>query len=364
MSTNVDVYSPYYFPTMANYDDSISSSVDYDYSSGLCDRSEVRQFSQYFQPAFYWCVCLLGAIGNILVVVLYAFYKRIKTMTDVYLLNLSIADLLFLCTLPFWALNASIGWRFGSSLCKIVSGVYKINLFSCMFLLTCISFDRYIAIVLATKAHYSKNKRLLQSKLVCLFVWIIATILSFPEFAFSSTNESQMTCSSNYPSKNMKVVAFALQVTFGFLLPLVIMMICYSLITWTLLQTKRFQKHKAIKVIVAVVSTFVLTQLPYNSFLIVKLLDADNITITDCNTLKNVDIATQITQSIAFLHCCLNPFLYAFIGVKFRQHLLKFLKDIGCFNQRQFLKLFKPQPGTSKRSSVVSESETFGTFVL
>ncbi|XP_067910968.1 C-C chemokine receptor type 9-like [Heterodontus francisci] len=351
--------------TVSDYNLEYSGYLDYDEeSSGMCRRSEVRQFAQYFIPPFYIIVFLSGFAGNILVVVLYAFYKRMRTMTDVYLLNLAIADLLFLSTLPFWALDAKLGWIFGTFLCKMVRGLYKINFFSCMLLLTCISIDRYIVIVKAIKARASKNKILLHSKLISLIVWVIAIVLSLPEFCYSVKDEAPKSCLPVYPGKILKAAGFAVQVTVGFFLPLAVMIFCYSMIIWKLLQAKNFQKHRAIKVIGTVVSVFVLSQLPYNSIMIVKAMDAVNITITDCKTLKNVDIATQITESIAFLHSCLNPFLYAFLGVKFRQDLLKIMKDVGCFSQQPFRRVIRPQQSSWKHSSVYSETETTGTLSL
>ncbi len=49
-------------------------------------------------------IVLVGGVGNLVVVWIYLnFRRRLKTMTDVYLLNLAVADLLFLVTLPLWA---------------------------------------------------------------------------------------------------------------------------------------------------------------------------------------------------------------------------------------------------------------------
>ncbi|GCB71697.1 hypothetical protein scyTo_0006040, partial [Scyliorhinus torazame] len=359
-------------PAMSGYDDdwnislsAVTDSYPYDYDdvfSGFCSGSEVRQFVQSFVPPFYFIVFLSGFVGNILVVVLYTFYKRMRNMTDVYLLNLAIADLLFLCTLPFWAIDARLDWIFGDYLCKTVKGCYKINFFSCMLLLTCISIDRYIAIVKAIKARTLKNKILLHSKLISLIVWVTAVLLSLPDFCYSSTDDAQKRCRTVYPGM-LKAAGFAVQVAIGFFVPFAVMVFCYSTITWKLLQAKSFRKHKAIKVIGTVVSVFVLSQLPYNSIMIVQTMDAINITITDCKTRKNVDFATLITQSIAFLHSCLNPFLYVFLGVRFRQDLLKIMKDIGCVSQKQFRRVIRPH-SSFKRSSVHSETDTTWTLSL
>ncbi|XP_056306612.1 C-C chemokine receptor type 9 [Danio aesculapii] len=100
---------------------------------GLCSKELVRQFSKNFEPPLYWIIFVVGALGNLLVICIFTTVRnRLKTMTDVYLLNLAVADLIFLGTLPFWATNAAQGWVFHQVICKGVSAAYKIN-----FLLVC-----------------------------------------------------------------------------------------------------------------------------------------------------------------------------------------------------------------------------------
>ncbi|XP_071340912.1 C-C chemokine receptor type 9-like [Trachinotus anak] len=330
-------------------------------SPGMCDRKWVRDFRGQYEPPLFWIIFFLGAVGNLMVVWIYTTVRnRLKTMTDVYLLNLAVADLLFLCMLPFWAVDAIKGWDFGASLCKIVSAVYKINFFSSMFLLTCISVDRYIAIVEVTKAHNLKRQRLFYSKLACLGVWSVSALLALPEFIFAQTKTDQSGrafCTMVYwnnINNRTKILVLSLQICMGFCLPLVVMFFCYSVIIRTLLQARSFEKHKALRVIFAVVFVFVLSQLPYNSLLIVEATQAANTTITDCNTVIHFDIAGQVAKSLAFTHACLNPFLYVFIGVRFRQDLLRIVRMCTSLGKGGYSKA----NAVPKRPSVMSDTET------
>lgn len=336
---------------------------------GMCERSWVRLFRSQYEPPLFWIIFLLGALGNLLVVWIYTTVRnRLKTMTDVYLLNLAVADLLFLCTLPFWAADAIKGWNFGVSLCKMVSAVYKINFFSSMFLLTCISVDRYIAIVQVTKAQNFKKKRLFYSKLACVGVWFVSTLLALPEFIFAQVKtdyNDQSFCTLVYwnnANNQTKVLVLSLQICMGFCLPLLIMFFCYSVIIRTLLQAKSFEKHKALRVIFAVVFVFVLSQLPHNSLLIMEATQASNTTITNCDTVKGFDVAGQVAKSLAYTHACLNPFLYVFIGVRFRQDLTRILKMCavglgrGGLSSKQFTS--SSLQAVPKRPSVMSDTDT------
>ncbi|XP_077480656.1 C-C chemokine receptor type 9-like [Stigmatopora argus] len=313
---------------------------DYDYdtgptqSTGMCDRSWVRQFRGRYEPPLFWSIFVLGGVGNLLVVWVFSTARnRLKTMTDVFLLNLAAADLLFLCTLPFWASDADEGWRFGRALCKTVSAVYKINVFSGTFLLMCISVDRYVAIVQVTKAHNRKEQRLFYGKVACAAVWALSTALAVPEFLFArvktGTNATSF-CVMVYWNNGgnlTKILVLSLQICMGFLLPLVVMVFCYSVIVRTLLRARNFEKHKALRVIMVVVLVFLATQLPYNGLLVLEAWQAANATITDCAAVQRFDVAGQVAKGLAYTHACLNPFLYVFVGVRFRQDLLGLAKS-------------------------------------
>ncbi|XP_051267015.1 C-C chemokine receptor type 9 isoform X1 [Dicentrarchus labrax] len=331
-------------------------------NTGMCDKSWVRDFRGQYEPPLFWMIFILGAVGNLMVVWIYSTVRhRLKTMTDVYLLNLAVADLLFLCMLPFWAVDAIKGWDFGISLCKMVSAIYKINFFSSMFLLTCISVDRYIAIVQVTRAQNLKRKRLFYSKLVCLCVWLVSTLLALPEFIFAqvkSDQKGQSFCTLVYWNNEYnrtKILVLCLQICMGFCVPLLIMFFCYSVIIRTLLQARNFEKHKALRVIFVVVFVFVLSQLPYNSLLIVEAAQAANTTMTECATVIGFDVAGQVAKSLAYTHACLNPFLYVFIGVRFRQDLLRIVKlCVGGMSKGGLSKI----QAIPKRPSIMSDTDT------
>ncbi|KAM4606001.1 C-C chemokine receptor type 9-like isoform 2-T3 [Polymixia lowei] len=326
----------------------------------MCDKSPVREFRGQYEPPLFWIIFAIGALGNLVIVWIYTTVRnRLKTMTDVYLLNLAVADLLFLVTLPFWATDATHGWEYGVTLCKLVSAVYKINFFSSMLLLTCISIDRYIAIVQVTKAQNLKKKRLFYSKLACLGVWLVSILLALPELIFAQVKTDKSFCVMVYYWNNWnnrtKIIVLSLQICVGFCLPLIVMGLCYSVIIRTLLQARSFEKHKALRVIFAVVAVFVLSQLPYNCLLVMQASQAANATVTSCDTEIRLDIAGQIAKSLAYTHACLNPFLYVFIGVRFRKDILRMLHMCAGGLGNGGLSKIKAVP---KRPSVMSDTET------
>lgn len=303
-----------------------------------CSKLEVRNFTKAFLPVAYSLICIIGLFGNIFVVMTFALYERTKSMTDVYLFNMAIADILFVLTLPFWAVNyAADEWIFGDFICKMTRGIYAIN-FSCgMLLLAFISVDRYIAIVQATKSFKLRARTLAYSKLICLAVWISSILISSSSFLYSESyrfsNETKEICDHRFDrlseSTMLKSLLLWLQVAFGFFIPFIFMIFCYAFIVKSLQQAQNSKRNKAIRVIVLIVAVFLVCQVPYN---IVLLMTAVNMGKIDksCDSDKIMAYAKYTTEAIAFLHCCVNPVLYAFIGVKFRSYFVKLMKDLWC----------------------------------
>ncbi|XP_078054947.1 C-X-C chemokine receptor type 6-like [Mustelus asterias] len=344
------------------YEDN-STLFPFNLSSTFCEKAKVGEFKEVFLPCVYSVVFVSGLLGNSLVIVTYVYYEKLKTVADVYMMNLAIADLLFLCTLPFWVVDGYSGWIFGTYMCKIVNGTYTVNLYSCMLILTSVTINRFRAIVQATKTLNNKHKKNC-SVLTCVGIWVFTIILALPEFILSETKIdplNKIICKMDYPPNSGNIIKMGVRVTqmvVGFLIPFIAMIICYSIIAKTLLQAKGFQKHKSLKIIVAVVVVFVICELPFNIVLLVQTLQIYNEENASCEYSANVDYAIIVTESIAYVHCCLNPILYVFLGVKFRNSFLKILKDTGCISQKQLAGYLKTECETSRPISGVSETTT------
>ncbi|XP_063765287.1 C-C chemokine receptor type 6-like [Eleginops maclovinus] len=274
------------------------------------------------QTYIHSIICAFGLIGNTLVIGTYIFYKRAKTMTDVYLFNVAVADLIFVLSLPLIIYNEHNGWAMGRVACKMLRSAYSINLYSGMFLLACISADRYVAIVQARRSFGARSCALLYSRLICSAVWVLAVALTLPTLIYTERDEEpnhgqdepvSVTCqlffSKNETAKLIKVVVPSLQMAIGFLLPLLVMVFCYSCIVCTLLRAQSSQRHKAVRVVLAVVAVFIICHLPYNVALLKHTLSLFKQRSCDLEKIKLQVLA--ISRSVAYLHCCLNPILYA-----------------------------------------------------
>ncbi|KAM5291972.1 atypical chemokine receptor 2 [Ctenodactylus gundi] len=307
---------------------------DYDYLDGvtflLCRKEEVRSFSRVFLPVFYSLVFVLGLGGNLPLLVVLLQYVPRRRMSEVYLLNLAVSNLLFVVTLPFWAVSVAWHWVFGNFLCKVVSALYTINFYSGIFSISCMGLDEYLEIVHARPLGRLRTRA--GSLLLAAAVWAVALAVSVPDMVFMRTHEHPegvWSCHADFGGHGTtwKLFLRFLQNLLGFLLPLVAMSFCYARIGCVLAKVRPRGRSRALRMAVALVVAFFLFWFPYNlTLLLHSLLDLQ--VFGDCKVSQRLDYTLQVTESLAFLHCCFMPVLYTFSSRRFRQHLKALLATV------------------------------------
>ncbi|XP_044064737.1 C-X-C chemokine receptor type 3-like isoform X2 [Siniperca chuatsi] len=317
-----------------------SSYEDYCCDGGdVCDLKDNMHFEAVFIPVLYSVVFVVGVLGNGVLLGVLIQSRRTWSVTDTFILHLGVADVILLVTLPFWAAQAVYGWTFGTPLCKITGSVFTINFYCGIFLLACISLDRYLSIVHATQMYSRRKPWVVQVS--CLAVWLFSLLLSIPDWIFleaARDDRRDVTeCVPNYflysssqSVRDWRLASRLLYHIVGFLLPSAVLIFCYSCILRQLrCGSQGLQKQKAFRVIVAVVGVFFLCWTPYNITLMVETIHSGESTNT-CGVRSSLEKARIVTASVGYLHCSLNPILYAFVGVKFRRQLLDILRSLGC----------------------------------
>lgn len=208
-----------------------------------------------------------------------------------------------------------------------------------------------MSIIHATQMYSRRNPRVVHVS--CLVVWLFSLLLSIPDLIFlealKDSRSKRIHCEHNYlkfaPNpENVYNFSAARSQTItdwqqasrllyhvvGFLLPSAVLIFCYSCILHRLqCGLHSFQKQKAVRLIVAVVVVFFLCWTPYNITLMVDTLQSGSSNDT-CVNRSTLDKARVITATIGYLHCSLNPVLYAFVGVKFRRQLLDIFNSLCC----------------------------------
>uniref|UniRef100_A0A8C9LBF3 C-C chemokine receptor type 10 n=1 Tax=Pavo cristatus TaxID=9049 RepID=A0A8C9LBF3_PAVCR len=301
----------------------------------LCEKQAVQGFARTYQPAIYLLLSLLGTVGNGLVLLTHTRYRQARSITDVCLLHLALSDLLLLLTLPFAVTAMLQGWSPDTAACKVLQGVYALNFYSGFLFLTCISMDRYVAIVRVPAACRLRPRARRHGWLTAGLAWLLAALLALPQFVYGKAERHQdlHICRVVFPpavSRAARGATNLTQVVLGFAVPFVVMASCYMAVARTLLAARGTQPHRALRVLLALVLVFVALQLPHS---LMVLLDTAELLASwelSCAQSRRKDLALLVTSGLASLRCCLNPLLYAFLGQRFRRELWLLASDAGC----------------------------------
>ncbi|KAM8819069.1 C-C chemokine receptor type 10 isoform 1-T1 [Rhynchonycteris naso] len=301
----------------------------------LCYKADVQALSRTFQSSVSLTVAALGLAGNGLVLATHLAARRsARSPTFAHLLQLALADLLLALTLPFVAVGTLQGWSLGIITCRAISGLYSASFYAGFLFLACISADRYMAITRALPAG-PRPSRTSRAHLVSVMVWLLSLLLALPALIYSQDRqrEGQRRCRLIFPeglTQTVKGASALAQVVLGFALPLGVMAACYALLGRTLLAARGPERRRALRVVVALVAAFVVLQLPYSLALLLDTADLLAARERSCPASKRKDLALLVTGSLALARCGLNPVLYAFLGLRFRQDLRRLLRSGSC----------------------------------
>ncbi|XP_026006801.1 chemokine XC receptor 1-like [Astatotilapia calliptera] len=263
-------------------------------------------------------IFILSIIGNSLLLCVVFIYENLKSITNIFILNLACSDLIFTITLPFWAVDHLHNWVFGDFVCKVITAGFAVGLYSSVILLTAMTVDRFITVVLHNWpiSHGRVKKCAIGT---CIAAWVISILASLSD-AMKVKVESWEGKNYCYDESEDTLGQY-LQVSLLFFLPFAIIIFCYSAILKTVLQGLNRRKFRTVAVLLCIVAAFFICWGPYHIMLLIKSLNTNN----DCKVLKRLAVAYHICEMLAYSHCCMNPLLYM-LSQKLRKHLLSLLR--------------------------------------
>ncbi|XP_062283147.1 P2Y purinoceptor 1-like [Scomber scombrus] len=268
-------------------------------------------------------------------------WKKLGNVS-VFVLNLSLADILYLLTLPFLMVYYVMGskWIFGDTFCKITRFCFNLNLYGSIGFLTCISVYRYLAIVHPMRA--MGRLTVTHSVAISIMVWLLVSIQSLPDMFYIKTfgNESGKcydTTSKRYVEDYLN---YSLGWTLtGFCIPLLITLGCYGHVIVILCRkdtTDKVLKQRCLRLLLILILLFSVCYIPYhvlrNLNLWSRVLSKQRICYEWFNV---VYISHQISRGLVCLNSALNPLVYLHgiedISAQLRQQLQRARQMSSCF---------------------------------
>ncbi|XP_034938059.1 somatostatin receptor type 2-like [Chelonus insularis] len=273
-------------------------------------------------------VCIMGLLGNTLVIYVVLRYSKMQTVTNMYIVNLAIADECFLIGIPFLVTTMSLRyWPFGKIMCKAYMTTTSINQFTSSIFLFIMSADRYIAVCHPISA--PKMRTPFISKVVSATAWLTSALFMIPIILYANIEEveSGVNCNIYWPDNHGGQTTFTLySLILGFAIPLTFILIFYFLVIRKL-QTvgpknkskeKKKSHKKVTKLVLTVITVYVLCWLPYWITQVALIYTPPK----QCQSPISIT-AFLLAGFLSYSNSAMNPILYAFLSDNFKKSFLK-----------------------------------------
>lgn len=300
----------------------------------------------------YGLTFLVGIVGNSLIVYSVVHFRRMKSLSNVFLSSLATADLILIifCVPVKFAQLFSYTWTFGNFLCKFVHYIQALSAICSVYTLTAMSIERYYAIMFPMQCRYICTMS--QTKRIIALTWIMSIICATPVFWIQilidvGEKEKGTWCVRDWYSPVAWKAYELYMLVIILIVPLIIMSYSYAKICsklYTLMHNKRTAQDfpfsqpdvyidasaakmtQVIKMLIVVVVIFVLCWTP---ILVINLLSAFKI-LPSLNYGHMFAIKTT-SHLLSYANSCVNPIIYGFMSRSFRASFREALLTwLGC----------------------------------
>ncbi|XP_041564155.1 galanin receptor type 3 [Drosophila elegans] len=309
----------------------------------------------------YALVCIIGLFGNTLVIYVVMRFSKMQTVTNIYILNLAIADECFLIGIPFLLYTMQVGnWSFGNYMCKAYMVSTSITSFTSSIFLLIMSADRYIAVCHPISS--PRYRTPFVSKLVSAFAWMTSVLLMLPVILFASTVQSsngKVSCNIEWPdtqNSHTDSTFILYSLVLGFATPLTFILVFYCLVIRKLhtvgpkhkSKEKKRSHRKVTKLVLTVISAYIFCWLPHWISQVALISSAPQ------RCASRLELAVFLACGcLSYSNSAMNPILYAFLSDNFKKSFMKACtcaarKDVNA--QLQLENSFFPKFGKGRQS--------------
>ncbi|XP_055071839.1 S-geranylgeranyl-glutathione receptor P2RY8 [Misgurnus anguillicaudatus] len=280
--------------------------------------------------AIYVVVTLANLIGNGLSLFLLLVRTSPKTPSIIFMINLTLTDLILGTVLPFQIAYQIQGynWTLGTGMCNVLTVVFYANMYCSVLSMTAISADRYLGIVkpMRFREMRSNNKYAI---IACVFMWLLVLAILSPletsDLTYYVRERQIVTCFDVLRKSMLPTIAHWAAFLFGmfivlFLCPFIITVYCYVNIICVLIKkANSHQKGRAVRLACTVLFVFIFCFAPNNILLLAH-------TVTRLYYSKSLYIYYKLSLSLSCINSCIDPFIYYFASKEFRRKLRQMLR--------------------------------------
>ncbi|KAL6466443.1 hypothetical protein MHYP_G00242470 [Metynnis hypsauchen] len=305
-----------------------------------------------FLPVLYGIFFIIGTPLNL--VALFGLYRLVKAenVLPVYVINLLLADLIQLLTLPLWMdyyANEHY-WRFGPRSCQFMGLFFYISVYAGIFFMCIIALERHMAIVRPLK--FQNFRKLRCACFIALGVWVIIAVP--PSVAFDNLfpKQNYTLCIEKYPSEGNFITYRLITLLLSFVVPLSLIALLHRKTLRSLMAINSLlseEKRRIRAMLTLLVAIFVTVLGPYHFIGCVKYLGL-LIHSQVCEWEKAMFVPYQLGRGLLSLNSLLDPVLYIFLR-----------SDVRALTGRYLPCLSTARSISQKSSSEMSERPTNST---
>nr|XP_060624855.1 substance-K receptor isoform X1 [Anolis sagrei ordinatus] len=340
---------------------SSASNISNDIFADYANQTKTTAFSQPGWQIAIWAITYLSmvivsVVGNGTVIWIILSHRRMRTVTNYFIVNLALSDLLMtaLNTVFNFIYASHNVWYFGKGFCQFINFVPITAVFVSIYSMTAVAVERYMAIIYPFKRKLSAGN----TKVIIGIIWLVACGLAFPQFFYAQIfiDEGTPKCIIIWPgdSERRRLTYHISVIVLVYLLPLTVMFIAYRAIGLTLWNNavpgdhanvvyyhhQITAKKKFVRTMVAVVITFAICWFPYHFYFILGSI------WKELNEKKYIQQVYLAVFFLAMSSAMYSPIIYCCLNQRFRSGFRVAFQCCPCINatERDKRNLTYPSP--------------------
>ncbi|XP_074648341.1 tachykinin-like peptides receptor 99D [Tubulanus polymorphus] len=290
---------------------------------------EISEGIQVVYFVAFVVMIIVAAGGNIIVIWIVVAHKRMRTVTNYFLVNLALADALISATTVIFNLiyMVRLHWPFGEFYCKFMYSMTVSTVSASVLTFMAIAIDRYVAII------HPLRPRLGSRTVLGIIgaIWILAILIGLPPMFVAVTdhipNSDRIMCYLEWPDGVRQSWDFGysmLQLFINYFLPLLVLAATYTRIGLELWGSQTIgentprqdesikSKKKVVKMMIIVVLIFAICWLPQHIYF---LLTTIHPSIENAPGINHIYL---VIWWFAMSNSMYNPWIYCYMNARFR----------------------------------------------
>lgn len=266
----------------------------------------------YMYPATYSIFFIFGFPSNCLSLYIAWVQMQKGNSLGVYLVNLSISDLLYIITLPVWIMLA-LQQTVNDTLCSLIELIMYNSFYVGSGLLCCISVDRYLAIVFPL--HFARVHKVRTAALVSMLVWLTEISLHIGLRVYTDELHqlsSKRLCKAKTPLDTRSAHVAIIRVVLSFLIPLFLMAFCFHQIMMSLRKSPSTAANECDKIrnlLLLLLLVYMVSFTPFQVVMFVRGLLENN----NCVFARQIRISYKVFVATTTINSVLDPVVYCLI---------------------------------------------------